>query len=412
MASRIQDTHPEHLLLAAAIALGPFREHRDYSLGFAILWLSLHWVRALWATRHVTHPGLKTLIPGIALGLLLIQSRMLLTMEDHEGPTRYLIIASALLIGHKLSLTNWKSLLQWITAGALAAETILYLNWSIGGFASLYYTNKDALGEGFGGINMLGTVLATFTTCSAYSLRISKTLLPRLMACLTLFTSYSLCLASESRLSAITPLLAIFFSWVLSEGWPKARRLRPSIKIPVLCAISSIPTIAIWNLAISPDLARGMAADNERLQIWKCSISNSLLAGNNRIAYGNGFDWTSIREACGHWQAHSSYIHFLSMHGLLGLISLLVIALIILKGIRTHLHHRSFPRSLWHSSWGEVSLGCIFIVMLTGTTTTTYLGGYLNPLLIGLMLSTALAPLPGCDSDPGPCQGEARINTH
>ena len=31
--------------------------------------------------------------------------------------------------------------------------------------------------------------------------------------------------------------------------------------------------------------------------------------------------------------------------------------------------------------------------MLNGMTTTNYLGGYLNPLIIGLMLSAGLTPL-------------------
>ena len=410
LTSNLWALHPEHLLLAAAIALGPFREHRDYSLGLTILWLSLHWIRTLWAQRNLIHRHLTTIVPGIALGLLLIQSRMLLTMEDHEGPTRYLLIAFALLVGSNLSLASWKRLLQWITAGSLAVSIFFLVSLATSNGAWLGTINKDVFGEGFGGINMLGTVLATLSVCSAYSLRISQNLFPRIAACISLLTSYSLCLASNSRLAAVAPLLALFFAWIFSEGLLAAKDFGRQTNLALLCAFTSIPIITVWALAIAPDIAGGMSSDNARLQIWKCTIKNSILAGNNRIAYGNGFDWTSIRDACGQWQAHSSYIHFLSMHGLLGLISLLVISLIVFKGIREHLHNRALPRSLWHSSWGEVALGSSFIVMLTGLTSTSYLGGYLNPFLIGLMLSTGLAPLPGAQSKSESAQGEARIN--
>ena len=100
------------------------------------------------------------------------------------------------------------------------------------------------------------------------------------------------------------------------------------------------------------------------------------------------------------------------MHGLLGLIAFAVIILIVLKGIQEHLRHRDHERSLWHSSWGEVSLGSTLVVMITAVSSTTYLGGYLNPFLIGLMLSMGLAPLPRDQSKPDSDRGEARINTN
>ena len=214
----------------------------------------------------------------------------------------------------------------------------------------------------------------------------------RLISCASIVTTYSLCLESNSRLAAVTPFAGLLLSWLISEGG-RHKKLKLPAKFAAVCLFLAVPLVGIWNIVIAPDLADGMESDALRLQIWKCSISNSLLAGNNRIAYGNGFDSTAMQDACGQWQAHSSYVHFLSNHGVLGLISLLVILLIVFKGIRAHFNHRLEPRSLWHSSWGEVALGCTITVMLNGMTTTNYLGGYLNPLVIGLMLSASLAPL-------------------
>ena len=271
---------------------------------------------------------------------------------------------------------------------------ILYFAWSYGDFSSLELTNKYFFGEGLGGINVLGSVLSTLTVIGVYSLRISKSLAPRVIAILSTFTSYSLCLASNSRSAAVAPVFALFLAWFFSEGWSALKKLRLPIKSAVLLFFTAVPLSIIWNVIIAPDLADGMESDALRLQIWKCSIKNSVLAGNNRIAYGNGFDSSSMQDACGQWQAHSSYVHFLSHHGLLGLISLLVVLVIVLKGIRAHLNHRTDSRSIWHSSWGEVSLGSALIILLTGIATSSYLGGYLNPLLIGLTLSVSLAPLP------------------
>ena len=231
LASQIRASHPEHSLLAAAIALGPFREHRAYSIGFAIVWLSLHWIHSLWANRHLNPQRLSTIVPGIALGLLLIQSRKLLTYSDSEGPSRYLIIAFALLVGSSLSTTNWKSLLQWITAGTLTLGGILYFAWSNGDFSTLEETNKYFFREGLGGINVLATVLSTLTVCGVYSLRISKNLATRLISCVSIFTAYSLCLESNSRLAAVTPFAGLLLSWLISEGWPSIRKLKLPVKI-------------------------------------------------------------------------------------------------------------------------------------------------------------------------------------
>lgn len=410
LTSNLRALHPEHLLLAAAIALGPFREHRDYSLGLTILWLSLHWIRALWSQRNLIHRQLSTIIPGVALGLLLIQSRMLLTMEDHEGPTRYLLIAFALLVGCNLSATSWRRLLQWITAGLLALSIAIYLSWLVGNYSALSLVNKHSLEEGFGGINMLGSVLDVLTVCSVYSLRISRSLAARIVASLSAITGYTLCLATNSRMAAVAPLLALFFAWAIAEGWPRARRLPERLRNITAGIYILLPAAIYWHFAIKPDLEIKMINDTARLNIWRCSLENSIFAGNNRIAYGNGFQWKPIQEACGQWQAHSSYVHFLSMHGLLGLIALAVIMVIVFKGILGHLRHRSHDQSLWHSSWGEVALGSTLVVMITAVSSTTYLGGYLNPFLIGLMLSMGLAPLPETQSKLESTQGEARIN--
>ena len=157
---------------------------------------------------------------------------------------------------------------------------------------------------------MLATVLSTLTVCGVYSLRISKNLATRLISCVSIFTAYSLCLESNSRLAAVTPFAGLLLSWLISEGWPSIRKLKLPAKSAAVCLLLAVPLIAIWNVVVAPDLADGMESDALRLQIWKCSISNSLLAGNNRIAYGNGFDSTAMQDACGQWQAHSSYVHF------------------------------------------------------------------------------------------------------
>ena len=404
---RLSQSNPEHCLLAAAIALGPFREHRDYSLGLAILWLSWHLLRQLWSSRHHLKGHIASLTPGIALGLLLIQSRMLMRMDDNEGPTRYLLIAVALLVGSGLSQTSWKHLLQWMAAGTLILSIIFWLQSDITNNNWLYDANKYWAGEGYGGINMLGSALNVLTVCSFYSVRLSKKLIPRLISGVSCLLSFTLCLASNSRMAAVAPLLAIFFAWLASSGWDRAKRLPKLAKTVVTGVFILIPLSTYWYFAIRPDISMGMVNDTARLEIWWCNLQNSIFAGNNKIVYGSGYDWSAIRDACGHASSHNAYIQFLSMHGLLGGIAFAMLLIFVVKGIRDHLLHRDNERSLWSCSWGETALGTTLVVLFAAISSSTHLGGYLNPLLIGLMFSMGLISLPKCSVQPYSVQKES-----
>lgn len=391
---RLSQSNPEHSLLAAAIALGPFREHRDYSLGIAILWLSVHLLSQLWSSRHRWTGHIASLTPGIALGLLLIQSRMLIRMDDNEGPTRYLLIAVALLVGSQLTLQNWKHLLQWIATGSLILSITLLLFWDPTKLNWLSHANKFLLGEGYGGINMLCSALNVLVICSFYSFRLNKSLFSKLISGTACLLGYTACLASQSRMAATAPLLALFFAWLVSEGWSRAKALPGRLQAPAISAFILLPTSIFWYFAIWPDISAGMPSDHARLKIWWCHLHNSVFAGNNKIVYGSGYDWQEIRNICGNFSSHNSYIQLFSMHGLLGLIGLGVILILVSQGLCNHLAHRDSPRGLLSCSWAEAALGCTFVVLITAISSSTHLGGYLNPLLIGLMLSMSLAPLP------------------
>jgi len=391
---RLSQSNPEHSLLAVAIALGPFRDHRDYSLGLAILWLSVHLLRQLWSSRHHWTGHIASLTPGIALGLLLIQSRMLIRMDDNDGPTRYLLIAVALLVGSGLSRTSWKHLLQWIATGTLALSIIFWLQSDISNSNWLAEANKYWAGEGYGGINMLGSALNVLTVFSFYCLRSSNNWLPRLISFTGCLLSFMLCLASNSRMAAVAPLLAIFFAWLISKGWAQAQRLSKLPKVAAVGLSILIPSATYWYFAIRPDLKIGMVNDTARLEIWWCNLQNSIFAGNNKIVYGSGYDWTAIRDACGHASSHNAYIQFLSMHGLLGFIAFAMLLIFVTKGIQNHLIQRNREQGFWHCSWGETALGTTLVVLFAAISSSTHLGGYLNPLLIGLAFSMSLITLP------------------
>ena len=409
---RLSQSNPEHCLLAAAIALGPFREHRDYSLGLAILWLSWHLLRQIWSSRHHLKGHIASLTPGIALGLLLIQSRMLMRMDDNEGPIRYFLIAVALLVGSSLSLANWKHLLGWISKGTLVLSILLLLLWDPTINLWLNHVNKTLLGEGYGGVNMLGSVLNVLFICSFYSLRLNNNLCNRLISGAACLFSYTLCLASHSRMAALAPLLAAFFAWIVSEGWPAAKVLPRRLKAVAIGAFITLPTSIYWHFAIRPDFANGMNSDRLRLNIMWCHLQNSIFAGNNKIAYGSGYDANQLRDACGHASSHNAYVQLLSMHGVLGVIALGVILILVIQGIINHLCHRDSPQGIWSCSWAEAALGCTFVVMITAISSSTHLGGYLNPLLIGLMLSMGLISLPEKCAPQNSGQSNVRITSY
>lgn len=336
------------------------------------------------------------------ISLLLLQLRVLLTMPDNDGSIRYLLVAFAILIGANISRKSWQMLFQHFTISGLIIALNYWLNWHPGSDIWLIEANKYIFKEGFGGINMLMSVLNIFFLISTYTLRMSYKKTTKIFSSLTAFATFSLCLASNSRMAAIAPILALFISWFCSSGRHKIKQFSTINRLIYLGWCIITPLLACWYFVVKPDWQSGMLSDKTRIQIWACSLKNSILDGNNKIAFGNGYEWLPIKESCGHWQAHSSYIHFLSMHGVLGILGIIAIMLLVVKGIRGQLRQNPQTSSFWLCSWSESALGCILLVAITALSSTTYLGGYLNPLLIGLILSMGLVPT----------QGKSRLKKH
>lgn len=390
--SKFRALHFEHFLIAFSLILGPYRDFRNYSIGLVVIWLAIHLVKILRENR--SHDGKKSISLAAALfiGLLLTQLRVLLTMPDNDGATRYLLIAFALLVGANLSRRSWKTLFHYITISGLITAICYWANWQPEVSSWLIKANKYTFKEGYGGINMLGSVLDIFLVVSTYTLRTCRMKISKIYSSLAVFSIFSLILATNSRMAVIAPILAVYLSWLYSTGRYQLNQLARPKKwfFSSLCIFA--PFVACWFFVVRPDWSNGMLSDAARLEIWVCSLKNSIFAGNNRIAYGIGYMWQQIQAACGQWQAHSSYIHFVSMHGMLGIMGIMSIIFLAFKGARDQLRRFNSNICFWNCNCGEVTLGCMLVVAITALSSTTYLGGYLNPMLMGLVFSMSLVP--------------------
>lgn len=384
--SELKHFYPEHILMAGAICMAPFREFTAYSSGLAISWIVLQLVRKIRQSRN--NISLQV-APAIMIGLLLVQAKVILNMDDHPGATRYIILSSTILASSTLTIRSWRALLNWLSAAGFIMGILLYTQFDESNYRWLMDSNKYFFGEGLGGINLLGSVLNAICVSNFYSARLSKKVILRIVFLVNSVFIYLLCLETQSRMAAIAPVLSIVLSWIISEGISLLRRSPPVKRISYLGGFFIIPTSAYWWLVIRPEMS--MRGELSRLSIWKCFLENSILAGNNKIAYGNGYDLESIQQACGHWQAHNALMQLLSMHGIIGIIALSPVAVLIFKNIFNHLNDRFDEGIKWRASWGEVSAGLTLIAIIPSISSTTFLGGYVNPIIIGLLLSVCMA---------------------
>ena len=199
--------------------------------------------------------------------------------------------------------------------------------------------------------------------------------------------SYSLCLASHSRMAAAAPLLSAIISWLFSNNISNNKKIQKSHKRIIFTTIFSLPLAVVWFFVIQADIGDGMLSEIGRMQIWGCHLQNSIMAGNNKIAYGFGYNWKEIQEICCHWSSHSAYVQLLGMHGLLGVAALIIILSYAFKGVIKNLHIKNILSSPLEKSWVQISLGLFIYILLTAVSNTSHYGCFLNPLAIGLLLS-------------------------
>lgn len=147
-------------------------------------------------------------------------------------------------------------------------------------------------------------------------------------------------------MAAIAALVAIAASWLILHG----RGLLKSSgrgKFIWLLGIILIPLRTIWTFAILPDIDVGFSGDNTRIRLIRC-CAESIFTGKNGVLYGTGHHkqqmmelcsdtkigniWANPPESSGH--SHNTYAHLTGLHGLQGVVAILIIS----RGMLNHWH--------------------------------------------------------------------------
>ena len=409
ISSLLRKLRPLDALLPFSLILQLDKSQNSLSLGLLLIWVVLRFLEPILINRSRQDSRHAGTAYALFLGLLLFQARAIVTRTDQIGISQYLMVALGLAVGFSLSPDAWRRLLQWLNLATLAISIRLLSHFR---FEQdwLGEVNREVFDEGYGNINRLAVVLCLLTITSWASARLSRRRFFQILGGLGAGVGYVTCLFTESRMAAIAPLTAVIACWLILHGHSlltsKARMSKPLLIAAVL-----IPLGTIWTFVILPDIDVGFSGDNTRMRLIRC-WAGSLFSGESSLLYGTGHSREKIMALCsdknigniaahlpgaaGH--AHNAYVHLTALHGLFGVVAILLLVLVSSHGMLHHLrlaqasNSKDTKRSSINFSWGEACLGFNLTILICSLTTTIHIYNHVNQLLIGLLLSASLAP--------------------
>ncbi len=398
--------HPLDSLILFSIVLQTYKPTRELSLGLLVIWLA-------WRLLVVLREGVSDGMPNrfrfnaaLFLGLLLVNTRLIVLRDDVRGPTQFLLIALGFVVGTSLSQQSWRRLMFWLGVSTIPLG-FLFLNEAITSSLPLAFESiekiYDATMRGHGGINRFATLALMLSICAWYSFFFSRGLVARSLAVLGAIFGYILCIGCGSRLSVAAAPLSILLAWSVLRLKARSKKLQ-DIVIGIYAIIFS--GLGFWWFLFSPDSATNRAADYYRLEAARCWFS-MIFSGNNRFIYGVGYGVDKANKMCHHipdfrkelgtiGHAHNTFAQMAGQHGILGIIALVIFASLVFVGLRTQLSkvQEVLPLGPEAMTWAEAALGINLALAFTSFTTTIFIYSHLNQVLIGLLAATSLASPP------------------
>lgn len=393
------------LPISISLHLQPDRSSIRLSMALLFAWMGWRLLQPL-----LKQPGgLATArAEALALGLLLVNARVIIYREDINGPTSFLLVGLGLLIGSGLDATAWRTTLGWIAIAALP------LSLSVSQAASIATTHwflepgllPQLIGSqlsGHGGINRFATLVMMVTLCGWYFAALSQTLILRLLGFSMAALAYGLCIGSGSRASLLAPPISILLAWAAlrlhnRSDWLKAVALASSAVLGL--------AIALWWFVLGPDRLRNQVSDLHRLEAARCWLS-LMFSGDNRMLYGIGYGSEKANRICQHvpnaagvqgaiGHAHNTVAQIGGHLGLLGLVALALVLALLARGlIRQWLAITSpLPWGWTGATWAEAALAINVALAITSLATTIFRSNQVNQCLIGLLAASALCRLP------------------
>ena len=382
-------------ILATSLFLGLERNNHTFSLGLLIAWIGIRCGQQIWKNRHGQDWPTRILPFIIILGLTTFQARTIIRLDDNPGGSIYILLSACMLIAANYNQVQKIRLTRWINVAAFCIYTkIIALGFAegINPFSGEWMVNinNDLLKMGFGRINSLASMLAYFAVIGFYGFRTEKNNSFMALHATSFSIGFFLCLNSTSNMAIGAPIIAISASLILfSRDYklrPSINRYTPSIIIGSAC----LGLIAAWELSLKQ---KYIAGEHYRLNEWRCWLENSILAGNNKIIHGLGYNLEKISSICQNNNPDGGLVQLISQHGLLGLASISILLIYLFKCIsysRTIEQKKGQNTSLIKCRQSEASTGMILTVIMCNIVTPSYNGSYFNAGLIGIILSLAV----------------------
>ena len=408
----IQRLHAFDSVLATSLYLGLDQNNHTLSLGLLILWICFRCIQQIWNSRNQTNWPEKTLPCMLVLGLISFHARPIIRLDDNPGGSLYILIAAFIYLGSLYSLQQKKILLRWISGAALAINLKIFIEGTTAGLHLVSKTwmvtvNNNVHALGFGRINSLASIIAFFTVIAIYGARTDKKPIARILYAATLTSGYFLCWQSNSALALGAPLLAATSAFLICKKDYFQKGILKAYKLITIGAITLTSVLLAWHLSLKEKLSifnlEGQylnTGEQWRMEQWSCWIQNSILAGNNKIIHGIGFNTEAISQLCGNNNPDGGLTQLISQHGLLGALALALLLIFIAKSIfqsRKIEEHSSPPSKLMQCRWSEAALGMITTVLLCNLITPSYSGSYFNAGLTGLIFSLGIYSAPEKD---------------
>ena len=382
-------------LIPVTVAFHLSKSTRELGLVSLFSWIVLKLISCIQHQIRNSAPRETWLSWCVLLALVLLQARNIILRDDYRGPVMFLLIGSGLLIGSQLTQRHWLRLLTWMSL-AVAPIALFFAiqlsatgDWSFQNMFDLYYATMQ---RSLGSINRLATLTTFLTLAAWYSSTQEGRLFWRGVHLVLCALGYWVILGTDSRMAILAMPLAVALPWL---GLRLCHRMKRSQWVLILMGAGSLLGAAAWKLVIAPDIG----SDTMRLRMASCWVRKGMLKSTERFWMGSGYDTSGLREACesvrpglsfGH--AHNTWAQVAGNHGLLGLIVLMALTGLILRGLWTQEMAVTATRnwSPWDSTnWSEISLGLNLALLFCALSTTVQEFSPLNQLLIGLVAGAA-----------------------
>jgi len=412
---QLNNFQAQNALLSAGIILQVEHSTKAVGVGLVVLWLTITFLSEIIASQ-VDSQRERSSLYALALGLLLIQTRTILRIEDELGLTQYFLIALGIAAGACLSRQKWLRLLQWLGATTipililLTAQTISARHGTPLLIPAPLATIAQALTETSELRSYFQETIFSFLTISALIAgRLSQTRIAKFICYAEGACGLILCQSVESRMAIIAPILGTAIGFGLCHIGTLAK-ISNKIKLTIVSIFASTLLITVFNVVIAPDLqtATGVALDSDRgrINIALC-WAGTMLAGDNRFIYGTGHDRTFIMERCtdesvgNYWQAvpgsttghaHNVVAHMMGLHGFLGIIALGLLATVYIKGALYFAKSEKIfaPIPLGSAPWSEAIISMAIFMGVCSLSTTFYIYNHTLQIMIGLALGMPL----------------------